>query len=103
MVAVIDFYAGWDVDDVSAQTVGWDLTCTDPVTGGRAFVKVKGVRSTPTVLLTANELKAARAQADWRLAVVTRVLSAPNVVEYSADQALAAAVPYVYRAVMPKH
>lgn len=65
-------------------------------------MEVKGVSSDrPVVLLTANEIRAAREEDDWYLAVVTRALSNPEVIEYTAEQALKAAVPYVYKAQMP--
>jgi hypothetical protein len=90
---------GWAVEDVSQEKLGWDLTCAHP---GGAIVKVEvkgvgGIR--PSVLLTANEVRAARDEADWVLAVVTRALSiGPEITEFSREQALAAATPYVFRA-----
>ena len=99
MEAVIDFYDGWRVDDVSLDKVGWDLTFTHKKTGEVAKVEVKGLSGDrPMVLLTANEIRAAEEEADWVLAVVTRALSKPEVVEYTAQEILAAALPYVYRA-----
>ena len=59
------------------------------------------VSSTDCSGLTANEIRGAEQEDDWYLAVVTRALSAPNVVEYTADEALDAAQPYVYKATMP--
>lgn len=97
MEAVIDFYDGWRVDDVSLDKVGWDITFTRKTTGEVARVEVKGLSGDrPTVLLTANEIRAAEEEAV--LAVVTRALSKPEVEEYTAEEALAAARPYLYRA-----
>lgn len=87
---------GWTVRDVSAKKLGWDLECTRSQTDR---VEVKGLsgRAT-TVLLTANEIRAAREQQRWRLAVVTRALTSPALSYYGAADAVAAAEPYVYRA-----
>jgi Domain of unknown function (DUF3883) len=102
MKAVIDYYDGWAHYDVSADKVGWDITFTRKKTGEVVRVEVKGVSGDrATVLLTANEIRAAEKEDDWYLAVVTRALSAPNVVEYTANEALDAAQPYVYQAKMP--
>jgi hypothetical protein len=102
MAAVIKYYDGWRAKDVSADKVGWDITFTQKVTREVARVVVKGVSGDrPVVLLTANEVRAAKEEGDWYLAVVTRALSSPIVVEYTAEQALEAAVPYVYKAQMP--
>lgn len=102
MQAVIEHYRGWEHEDVSSDKVGWDITFTKRSSGERARVEVKGVSSgVPTVLLTRNELKAARTKSDWRLAVVTRALSDPKVHEYTSEEVLAAAEPYVYKATLP--
>ena len=72
--AVIADYedAGWDVNDVSADKCGWDLTCTHP-DRPTARVEVKGTSGNrPIVLRTANEIEAAHHELDWVLAVVTR-------------------------------
>lgn len=62
MEAVTEYYeAGdWEVEDVSLDKVGWDLSCTH-TTGVRiARVEVKGLSGDrPVVLLTANEVRAA--------------------------------------------
>ncbi|GAA5124741.1 hypothetical protein GCM10023339_46730 [Alloalcanivorax gelatiniphagus] len=102
MAAVIEYYRGWKFEDVSADKVGWDITFTEKATREVARVEVKGVSGDrPVVLLTANEIRAAEEENDWYLAVVTRALSNPEVIEYTAEQALEAAVPYVYKAHMP--
>jgi predicted RNA-binding protein with PUA-like domain len=99
MDAVSEKYEGegWQVEDVSLAKCGWDLTCT---CGSEiAKVEVKGVSGDkPSVLLTANELDAAKNHPGWVLAVVTRAISAAKVNVYSSQQALQAAEPYVYRA-----
>jgi Domain of unknown function (DUF3883) len=97
--AVTAYYqaGGRTVDNVSMAKVGWDLTCTS----GRqtARVEVKGVRGTrPIVFLTANELRAAQEVDGWYLAVVTRALEDAVVTQYAAQKAIAAALPYAYRA-----
>ncbi|MFE9690589.1 DUF3883 domain-containing protein [Micromonospora sp. NPDC005806] len=90
---------GWTVEDVSTEKLGWDLTCTHP---GGAIVKVevKGVSGIrPAVLLTTNEVRAARHEEEWVLTVVTRALSSrPEITEFSREDTLAAATPYVFRA-----
>jgi hypothetical protein len=99
MTAVREVYEvdGWKVEDVSMDKCGWDLTCTRGTEVVKAEVKgVSGDR--PIVLLTANELRAAREQQEWTLAVVTRAVTTPEVVEFSREQALEAAVPYVFKA-----
>ena len=99
MTAVIEFYRGWRSKDVSKDKVGWDISFTHRETRELARAEVNGVSgSRPIVLLTANELKAAKHHPEWTLAVVTRALSDPKVVEYSAAQALDSAKPYVFKA-----
>lgn len=102
MAVVIKFYgADWRAKDVSADKVGWDITFTHKKSGEVARVEVKGVSGVkPIVLLTANEIRAAENRESWHLAVVTHALSAPAVTEYTADEALAAAKPYVYKAAL---
>lgn len=91
---------GWMVTDVSMNKVGWDLTCSGPA-GQVKRVEVKGVRGErPTVLLTANELQSAKADEGWVLAVVTRAISRPKISLFDADETLAAAKGYIYRATM---
>lgn len=91
---------GWRVEDVSDRNYGWDLACSR---GTESYkLEVKGVSGDrPSVLLTANELRAAREESDWWLAVVTRAVSSPSVIEYSADEAIALAQPYVFRLELP--
>ena len=92
-------YRGWQYEDVSKDKVGWDISFTHRETPELAKVEVQGVSgSRPIVLLTANELKAARDHPEWILAVVTRALSDPTVVEYSVAQALDSAKPCVFKA-----
>jgi Protein NO VEIN, C-terminal/EVE domain len=105
MAAVVATYEseGWDVEDVSADKLGWDLACTHP-DGSTAKVEVKGVSGNrPIVLLTANEIRAGREEPDWVLAVVTRALAeSREILVFDSDDALAAAAPYVYRADMAR-
>jgi len=100
MATVTEYYeAGdWKVVDVSHQRMGWDLTCTS-ATGETARVEVKGLRGDrPVVLLTANEIRSAKSDDGWILAVVTRALSTPHVTEFEAPAAIATAEAYLYRA-----
>ena len=100
MAAVVDHYGEeWRCNDVSADKVGWDITFAHKQSREVCRVEVKGVSGDrPIVLLTANEIRAAEEEPGWILAVVTRALTNPNVVEYTARQALDNARPYVYRA-----
>ncbi len=60
-------YDGWHVEDVSGDKCGWDLTCTRDAEVAK--VEVKGVSGDkPAVLLTPNELDAAKNKTDWVLA-----------------------------------
>ncbi|GAA1689913.1 hypothetical protein GCM10009745_38970 [Kribbella yunnanensis] len=96
--AVREFYRGWRCTDVSRQNVGWDLTFSHRESREIVKVEVKGVTGRrPIVLLTANEFRAAQTEPGWMLAVVTRALSDPRVVEYSAREVLELSNPYVYK------
>lgn len=87
---------GWRVEDVSRHKVGWDIECTRGQE--KHLVEVKG-RSTrrPVVLLTRNEVRAAREDSGWMLAVVTDALNEPLLTFYDSARTLEAAEPYVYR------
>jgi hypothetical protein len=100
MDAVIDYYGSeWRYKDVSTEKLGWDITFTHKQSREVYRVEVKGVSGDrPIVLLTANEVRAAEEETGWALAVVTRALSKPAVTEYTADEVLEAAEPYVYKA-----
>jgi len=94
--------AGWTVEDVSVQKLGWDLTCTRA--GGTEVVRVevKGVSGDkPSVLLTANELAAAKDHPGWSLAVVTEALTTKKLRIYPATLVLGTAQPYVFKAELP--
>lgn len=100
MDAVVNYYGKeWRFKDVSADKVGWDITFTHKQSREVCRVEVKGVSGDrPIVLLTANEIRAAEEEPGWILAVVTRAITKPAVVEYTVEEALKAAEPYVYRA-----
>lgn len=84
----------WQVEDVSDQKIGWDLTCRRGA--DVEFVEVKGRSGrTPVVLLTRKELNAAREHDAWRLAVVTDALHKPVLTIHDAAPVLARAEPYV--------
>lgn len=92
---------GYLVTDVSQQHLGWDLTCSAPGTDAMR-VEVKGISgSRQIVLLTRNEIRSAREDENWRLAIVTRALSSPRLQIYDAGSALEFAEPFVYRAEFP--
>lgn len=62
---------GWQVRSVETDNLGWDLEATRA--RQRRLVEVKGRGpDSLTVLLTANEVKAAHDQAGWELAVLVR-------------------------------
>lgn len=99
MDRVSDAYdaAGWTVDDVSRDRVGWDLTASRD--GRVRHIEVKGLSGhRPSVLLTRTEYEKACDDSDWTLAVVTRALHQPTMTEYTYEQLAAVATPYLYRA-----
>ena len=97
MRAARDHYTGWAADDVSRDKCGWDITFRRGE--DERHVEIKGVSGQrPKVLLTRNEVAVAGNDAAWSLLVVTRALLAPEVHEFPASEALAAAAPYVYLA-----
>ncbi len=100
MREAVAYYSEWQHRDVSADKCGWDITFwTD---GAEQHVEVKGVSGQqPKVLLTRNEVAAARRDPLWSLLVVTRVLVAPEVHEFDRKAVLARAEPYVYAADLP--
>ncbi|GAA3265355.1 hypothetical protein Dvina_16715 [Dactylosporangium vinaceum] len=61
---------GWRVEAVSREKLAWNLSCPHP--GGRtAQAKSRASAGAgPTVLLTANEVRAATSERDWVLLVV---------------------------------
>ena len=94
--AVTRHYDRWNVEDVSDRNLGWDLTCTTPI-GEEHHVEVKGVSgAAPTILLTRNEARAAQEDTAWRLAVVTRALTDPQLHIVDGSAALAASEPFTY-------
>ena len=89
---------GWDIEDVSLQRAGWDLTCTKP-NSEVLHVEVKGLSGWQrVVLLTANEVTVAGEDKRWRLAVVTRALSSPELALLEPGPVLSATTPYLHRA-----
>lgn len=87
---------GHTVENVDSQKLGWDLTCT-ATNGEIRRVEVKGASGArPSILLTRNELRSAREDQNWELAVVTRALTTPTLEIYSAAEVIDAAVGYVY-------
>ncbi|WP_214514793.1 protein NO VEIN domain-containing protein [Rhodococcus sp. WY5] len=88
---------GYEVEDVGARSLGWDLTCIH-ASGDIRRVEVKGVSGpTPSILLTSNEIRSAREDENWELAVVTRALTKPTLAAYTASEVLEHAEGFVYR------
>jgi len=97
--AVTEHYraAHHTVTSVERDKCGWDLTCSAP-DGTIRRVEVKGLSGAkPSILLTRNEHRSAQNDPGWELATVTRALTSPTVTIFSAEQALAAATPYIYQ------
>jgi len=98
--AVIEWYVeqGWDVEDVSSRSLGWDLTCSRADRNNH-HVEVKGLASGgPAVLLTANEVARAADTQGWRLAVVRKALDAEPTTEfYDAAAVVESARPTTFR------
>jgi hypothetical protein len=100
METVTDDYKSrkWTVEDVAADKLGWDLTCTSRK-GEVHRVEVKGLSSRfPVVLLTANEVRAASEEPGWRLAIVTQALSDPTLQYLEPSEVTQRVRPYVYKA-----
>lgn len=90
-------YIGWDAEDVSREKCGWDITFRRGL--DERHVESKGVSGQRAkVLLTRNEVAAARTDPLWSLLVVTRALVAPGLQEFSATLVLDTVEPYVYLA-----
>ncbi|WP_326563867.1 DUF3883 domain-containing protein [Micromonospora peucetia] len=88
---------GWVVKDVSKANLGWDLICTSP-DGDVEKVEVKGVSGLrPIILLTPNEERAARVESGWRLAVVTKALTDPELLNVGAETARSSCRPFMFK------
>ena len=88
--------AGWTITRVAHLKCGWDLTAARD--DEERHLEVKGVSSSmPSVLLTRNELRTAKADPDWVLAVVTGALTNPTLAEFDRQTVVATADPTVYR------
>ncbi|WP_052060621.1 protein NO VEIN domain-containing protein [Rhodococcoides fascians] len=102
--AVTDYYRDQfhcEVTDVGYQKLGWDLSCVAP-DGTLYRVEVKGVAGAkPSILLTRNELRSAREDPNWELAVVTKALSSPTVSIYYPEDVVDIAESMVYRVDLP--
>jgi predicted RNA-binding protein with PUA-like domain len=102
--AVTDYYRDQfhcEVTDVGSQKLGWDLSCAAP-DGTLYRVEVKGVAGgRPSILLTRNELRSAREDPNWELAVVTKALSSPTVSIYYPEDVIDIADSMVYRVDLP--
>ena len=70
---------GWQPQDVSAESRGFDVLSKDPATQAVRFIEVKGRAGTGVVALTANEYRTAqRLAADYWLYVVFDCASTPR-------------------------
>jgi hypothetical protein len=87
---------GWTLEDVQSAKVGWDLTAHKAGVTRRIEVKGRGV-SVVDVMLTANEMRSAREDAGWELAVVTDAMTRPMITWISAAEALGEATPFQFR------
>ena len=92
-------YAGesYEVDDVSAQNLGWDLEARRD--DELLLIEVKGVTgSAPDFFLTANEHRAARAEEAWIAVVITDVFSSEKFwYEFSGEDVVDSAKPIQFR------
>lgn len=90
---------GFDVEDVSARKLGWDLTAIPRTTDeGLRLIEVKGVSgSRPRILLTRREHATAAHDERWELAVVTNALRQPQTQWFTGRQALKLAEPFVFQ------
>jgi hypothetical protein len=97
MTAAVAALPDWIHTDVSGEKCGWDITFRR----GREelHVEVKGVSgSKPTILLTANEWRAATDDEHWRLVIVTHaLLDEPSVIVVNREAVASKAMPIVYR------
>jgi hypothetical protein len=90
---------GFEVQDVSARKLGWDLTAIPRTTEeDLRLIEVKGVSgSRPRILLTRREHASAAHDERWELAVVTNALRQPHTQWFTGRQALKAAEPFVFQ------
>lgn len=90
---------GFEVEDVSARKLGWDLTAIPRTTDeDLRLIEVKGVSGNqPRILLTRREHATAAGDERWELAVVTNALGTPQTRWFTGRQALTAAEPFVFQ------
>jgi hypothetical protein len=77
---------GWEVESVEAMKCGYDLRCIKRRT--KENVEVKGIRGTGlSFIITANEVKQARDDADFVICIVNSTLSAnPQMTRYTGKE-----------------
>lgn len=86
----------WTVKDVHLDNLGWDLTATRG--SEQRLVEVKGRASTQRwAVLSRNEHAKAGTEADWRLAIVTTAVTAPEIHWRTGSEVTATATPESYR------
>lgn len=88
---------GWLVEDVQAANLGWDLTARRGDDIRRIEVKGRGT-SARSILLTANEYRAAHDEDSWEVALVTSALTKPELSYHPAKAVLGAATAVTYKA-----
>lgn len=86
----------WNVEDVQAANLGWDLTARREGHVRRVEVKGGGTRAI-TLLLTANEYRAAREGHSWEVALVTNALTEPVLTYIARDRVVSAATAVTYK------
>jgi hypothetical protein len=79
------YYESWHykVVDRQSDNLGYDLDVIDPKLNRTVFkVEVKGTAGeSETFYITSNERKCASSNPDWRLAIVTRAVERPTMLE----------------------
>lgn len=80
---------GWQLTDLQTASVGYDFEARRPRSPER-HIELKGARGpSPSFIITENEVRSARHDPRWRLAVVTSALSSkPLLWEWSAAKFL---------------
>lgn len=101
MQAVIKHYKSqkYKVKDVSSENLGWDVSVSKIGNKVVCNVEVKGVSGKiPKVLLTRNEMRNAGENPNWKLAIVTEVLSQkPKISLWSAKLVMEQGEPFVWQ------
>jgi hypothetical protein len=98
--ATVNFYKkkGYKVTDVSNDNLEWDITATKSNPKQTLHIEVNGLSGTkPEILLTRNEMRKAKEDPDWKLAIVTEALKAkPQVRIYDAEEVQTKGKPFMW-------